>query len=207
MKSKKSTALKIGVLVLLVCVVAGIGIFKNTKKAEIPADLFSSSSSHPGEAVASKNSFDAISKAESSEKKAESNPDFTLLVTEKLDLEKLKSYGIPIVIDFGSDSCQACQEMASVLEELNQELRGKAIVKFVDVWKYQNLAQGYPITVIPTQVFFDAKGNPYTPKDAKAMQLNLYSSKDTNKHIFTTHEGVITKEQLLAMLKEMGMKE
>lgn len=97
--------------------------------------------------------------------------------------------------------------MAPVLEELNQELRGKAIVKFVDVWKYQNLAQGYPITVIPTQLLFDAKGNPYTPKDAKAMQLNLYSSNDTNKHIFTTHEGGITKEQLLAMLKEMGLKE
>lgn len=97
--------------------------------------------------------------------------------------------------------------MAPVLKELNEELRGKAIIRFVDVWKYQNFAEGYPISVIPTQVIFDAKGNPYTPKDAKAIELNMYSSKDTNVHIFTTHQGGVTKEQLLAMLKEMGMKE
>lgn len=31
--------------------------------------------------------------------------DFALHVIEKIDLEKLKSYGLPIVIDFGADSC------------------------------------------------------------------------------------------------------
>lgn len=206
-KSKKGIALKIGIPVLLLCAVAGIWIFKNTQKAELPTDLFSSNSSSQVEAAVSQNSSDLISKAESSESKDDSKKDFDLPVTETLDLEKLKSYKVPIIIDFGSDSCIPCKEMAPVLEELNKELRGKAIVKFVDVWKYQNLAQGYPISVIPTQVLFDAKGNPYTPKDAKAMQLNLYSSNDTNKHIFTTHEGGITKEQLLAMLKEMGLKE
>lgn len=190
-KSKKSIAFKIGIPVLLLCVIAGIWIFKNTQ----------------AEAAVSQNSSGLISKSESSVSKDDSKKDFDLPVTETLDLEKLKSYKVPIIIDFGSDSCQACQQMAPILKELNQELRGKAIVKFVDVWKYQNLAQGYPISVIPTQVLFDAQGNPYTPKDAKAMELILYASKDTNEHVFTTHEGGITKEQLLAMLKEMGLKE
>ena len=135
------------------------------------------------------------------------NADFALNVTEKLDLEQLKSYGLPIIIDFGADSCIPCKQMAPVLKELNEELQGKAIIKFVDVWKYQSLAQDYPISVIPTQVLIDSEGNPYTPKDANAIQLNMYSSKDTNKHIFTTHEGGITKEQLLNILKEMGLKE
>jgi thioredoxin 1 len=35
----------------------------------------------------------------------------------------------------------------------------------------------------------------------------MYSSKDTNIHVFTTHEGGITKEQLLSILKEMGLEE
>jgi len=135
------------------------------------------------------------------------NPDFALHVTQKLDLERLKSYGIPIVIDFGSDSCIPCKQMAPVLEELNKELQGKAIIKFVDVWKYQDLAEGYPINVIPTQILIDANGKPYKPSDPEAIQMIMYSKKDTGEHVFTAHEGGITKERLLSALKEMGLKE
>ncbi|HVI42388.1 MAG TPA: thioredoxin family protein [Anaerovoracaceae bacterium] len=134
------------------------------------------------------------------------NLDFELEVTS-LDLDQLKSYGLPIIIDFGSDSCIPCKEMAPVLKELNSELRGKAIVKFVDVWKYPKLAEGYPISVIPTQLFFDKDGKPYTPSDPEGMSMTLYQTKDTNEHIFTAHEGGITKDQLLDALSEMGMEE
>jgi len=183
MKDKKSIIIKIAVPVLVLCVIAGIWVVKNSLKAQPPITNNSSNSSK------------------------QINPDFALDVKKEIDLEKLKSYGVPIIIDFGSDSCIPCQEMAPVLEELNEELQGKAIVRFVDVWKYQSLAEGYPISVIPTQVLFDAKGNPYTPKDANAIALKMYSSKDTNEHAFTTHEGGVTKKELLAMLKEMGLKE
>lgn len=134
------------------------------------------------------------------------NSDFALHVTKELDLDKLKSYGLPIIIDFGADSCIPCKEMAPVLKELNAELNGKAIIRFVDVWKYQELAQGYPIQLIPTQIFFDIEGKPYKPENPEAMQMNLYSTKDTNEHVFTTHEGGMTKDQLLAVLKEMGLE-
>ncbi len=134
------------------------------------------------------------------------NTDFALHVTEEIDLEKLKSYGLPIVIDFGADSCIPCKEMAPVLKELNAELQGKAIVRFVDVWKYQQFAQGYPISIIPTQIFIDANGKPYKPKDPEAKQMKMYSSKDNGEHIFTAHEGGMTKAQILDVLKKMGLK-
>ncbi len=134
------------------------------------------------------------------------NPDFDLYVTAKIDLEELRSYGLPIVIDFGADSCIPCKEMAPVLKELNEELHGKAIVKFVDVWKYPSFADEYPISIIPTQIFIDANGNPYNPGDPTALQMKLYSTRDTGEHVFTTHEGGLTKEQLLTILKEMGLK-
>lgn len=137
---------------------------------------------------------------------AAENPDFSLLVTDSIDLEQLKSYGIPIIIDFGADSCIPCKEMAPVLRELNNELRGKAIVKFVDVWKYQELAQGYPVSVIPTQVLITSEGTPYIPTDESANGVNMYSDKVSGEHIFTTHEGGITKEALLTILEEMGME-
>jgi thioredoxin 1 len=96
--------------------------------------------------------------------------------------------------------------MAPVLKELNEELKGKAIIKFVDVWKYQELAQGYPISLIPTQIFIDANGKPFKPKDPQASQMKMYSTKDKGEHVFTAHEGGMTKDQLLSALKEMGMK-
>ena len=134
------------------------------------------------------------------------NIDFEL-ETSELDLEQLKSYGLPIIIDFGSDSCDACKDMAPVLQELNTELRGKVIVKFVDVWKYPKLAEGYPISVIPTQLFFDKDGKPYAPSNPEGTGMTLYQTKDTNEHVFTAHEGGMTKDQLLDALSEMGMEE
>ncbi|MBU3188504.1 thioredoxin family protein [Clostridium bowmanii] len=134
------------------------------------------------------------------------NSDFALHVTGRLDLKQLKSYEIPIMIDFGADSCIPCKEMSPVLKALNEELRGKVIIKFVDVGQYQSLANDYPISVIPTQVFIDKDGKPYTPKNAEASQMKIYDSKETDEHVFTTHEGGMTKDQILQVLKEMGVE-
>lgn len=131
------------------------------------------------------------------------NPDFALHVEEDFDLEKLKSYGLPIIIDFGADYCQPCKEMAPILEEVNQEMLGKAIIKFVDVQKFYSITEEYPISVIPTQVFYNDKGNPFVPKDPGAYNMKAYSMKDTGEHIFTVHEGGLTKKQLLEIITEM----
>ena len=181
--SRKKQALKIILPLLIVVAIGAIWFAKNAGKPLI-------SESNAGIAATSLK-----------------NPEFALHVTHELDLAKLKSFGLPIIIDFGADSCAPCKEMAPVLEKLNEKLQGKAIIKFVDVWKYQQLAEGYPLRVIPTQVFFDKDGKPYVPSDSQAVQMNLYSLKNTNEHVFTTHEGGMTEAMILAVLKEMGMKE
>ncbi len=130
----------------------------------------------------------------------------TLLVTDSKELEGLRSLGLPVIVDFGADSCIPCKEMAPVLEELNRTLHGKAVVKFVDVWKYKDLAEGYPLRVIPTQFFFDKDGKPFTPSDAKKFQMLLYATEASKEHIFTAHEGGMTRDQLLAVLEEMGVR-
>lgn len=129
-----------------------------------------------------------------------------LAVTDAKELEGLRSLGLPVIVDFGADSCIPCKEMAPVLEELNRTLQGKAVVKFVDVWKYKELAEGYPLRVIPTQFFFDKDGKPFTPSDAKKFQMLLYATEASKEHIFTAHEGGMTREQLLAALEEMGVR-
>ena len=179
----KKNIYKIIIPLLIIFAIGAVWVIKNAETQSIAAD---------------KNGLEGGSLEEAA---------FALHVTDHLDINKLKSYGIPIMIDFGADSCVPCVEMAPVLEQLNKELRGRAIILFVDVWKYQDLLTGYPIRVIPTQLFIDKNGQPYNPSDPQNAQMNIYISKDTNEHLFTTHEGGMTKEMILNALKEMGLEE
>lgn len=138
--------------------------------------------------------------------KAENEEDFALAATA-IDLEALKAYGLPIIIDFGADSCIPCKEMAPVLKTMNSEMQGKAIIKFVDVWKYSDAAANFPIQVIPTQVLFNSDGTPYVPSDTIGIEFTKYSSRDTNEHIFTVHQGGLTEEQMRTILQDMGVKQ
>ncbi|HHX22820.1 MAG: thioredoxin family protein [Tepidanaerobacteraceae bacterium] len=132
--------------------------------------------------------------------------DFALHVTDKLDIDKLKLYGIPIVLNFSADYCIYCQRMEPILTELNAELQGKAIIKIIDLGKNPSLAEDYQISVLPTQIFFDENGEPFEPSDPEAIPMKLNFIRDSREHVFTIHEGALTKDQLLWALKEMGME-
>lgn len=130
------------------------------------------------------------------------------LAISSVDLDEIKSYGLPFVIDFGSDSCIPCKEMAPVLETLHEEWQGKAIVHFVDVWKYSTAANDFPVSVIPTQLFYNADGTPFVPSDELAQEIEfaLYGSEETNGHVFTVHQGGLTEEQMKKIFSEMGVE-
>lgn len=98
------------------------------------------------------------------------------------DYKKALSSGKPFLVDFGANSCLPCRQLRPVLKEIGKEYTGKADILVIDVYKYQNLAQEYKIQLIPTLIFFDAKG----------------------KEIFR-HVGVLEKEKIVAKLKEIGM--
>lgn len=132
------------------------------------------------------------------------NKDFTLEATN-IDLEVLTSYELPIIIDFGADSCIPCKEMAPVLKALNAEMQGAAIIKFVDVWKNEDAANNFPIQVIPTQIFINADGTPYVPSADIKIEFTMYSAKDTNEHVFTVHQGGLTEDQMRRILTDMGV--
>ena len=135
-----------------------------------------------------------------------SNPDF-VLVTKSLDLEQLKSYGLPVMINFGSNGCAPCRAMFPVIQEINAEYQGKVIVKFADVWEDKTLAEGFPLDVIPTQFFFTADGKPYKPSDPDGMGMMLYTNEATGEHIYTAHKGSMTKEMIVEVFQELGVGE
>lgn len=180
---------KILVPIVIVLAVAGIFIFKNLENGKGTAD----------------NQAEAKKSTESTEGIDYSSSEFDLDATEDFDLEEILSYGLPVIIDFGSDSCIPCKEMAPTLEELNEELRGKVIVKFVDVWKNGGAASGIPFKMIPTQFFFDKDGKPYVPSEEDSPFI-MYGHSETGEHLFTAHEGAMGKEDILAVFGEMGVQ-
>ena len=174
---KEKKLVKIIIPVCIVLVVIGIWIFKNIDKG-------------PSEGLIT----------------PKNDGDFLLEATS-IDLEALTSYDLPIIIDFGADSCIPCKKMAPVLKTLNAEMQGKAIIKFVDVWKNGAAANDFPIQVIPTQVFINADGTPYVPSDNIKFQFTFYNYKETGAHAFTVHQGGLTEEQMRAILADMGVTE
>lgn len=71
---------------------------------------------------------------------------------------KALASGQPSVIDLGARTCIPCKQMAPILEELADSYRGKANVLFIDVREDSAAAKRFAIQMIPTQIFFDAKG-------------------------------------------------
>lgn len=93
------------------------------------------------------------------------------------------SSGKPSVIDLGARTCIPCKKMAPILHSLNQELKGKANVLFIDVWENKGAAEKFRVQMIPTQVFFNAQG------------------KEVKRHI-----GFIDKNDILKELQAVGLK-
>jgi len=69
----------------------------------------------------------------------------------------LKS-GKPTMAEFGLGTCQACKKMVPVLAKATARYRGRANIVFVDLDAYPAIAMKYKIAVMPTQIFFNAKG-------------------------------------------------
>lgn len=66
------------------------------------------------------------------------------------------------MIDLGAKSCIPCKMMAPILEKLEAEYHGKADVVFIDVWQNPDEGPKYGIKAIPTQIFYNRKGEEVT---------------------------------------------
>lgn len=91
--------------------------------------------------------------------------------------------GKPTVIDLGARTCIPCKKMAPILEGLSREYQGKANILFIDVREDSDAGDRFKVRMIPTQVFFDAKG------------------KEVNRNI-----GFMDKADLIKGLKAAGLK-
>lgn len=195
---KKDKILKILVPVLIIAIIVGIWFVKNLIETSKRIDSTQETTVKEDATFAEDDTALELISA-----------DFRLRETEAINFEALSAYGLPIIVDYGADSCIPCQAMAPILESANETFAGKAFIKFINVWDYPDAANNVPIQVIPTQVIFDSNGKPFIPSEelAAEIQFDMYYSRDTGEHVFTVHQGGLTEEQMWAILMEMGVTE
>lgn len=89
----------------------------------------------------------------------------------------------PRILELGSMRCQACLEMAKVLDALRASQGARLQVDFIDVFEQPEEAGRYKISLIPTQILFDAAG----------------------KEIFR-HTGYFAHNDILAKFRALGVR-
>lgn len=74
------------------------------------------------------------------------------------DLEPAMRTGKPTVAEFGANACASCREMKVVLGDLERLHGDRYGVFVIDIIQQQEYIARHRIQLMPTQVFFDAKG-------------------------------------------------
>lgn len=75
---------------------------------------------------------------------------------KKLDQESFKTEiakGLTLV-DFYADWCGPCRMLAPVLEQVAQEVKGKAVLAKIDIDQAQQVTTDFQITSVPTLILF-----------------------------------------------------
>jgi thioredoxin 1 len=105
------------------------------------------------------------------------------------DAESQKSFkGVPVkgmvtMVDLGANRCIPCKMMAPILNKMEKQYAGRAAIVFLDVWVDPQPAEYFRIRTIPTQIFFNKKGE------------EVYR-----------HEGFMREEEIVGMLEKLGVK-
>ncbi len=96
---------------------------------------------------------------------------------------KVPVKGMVTILDIGAASCIPCKMMAPILEKLEKKYDGKAAVIFLDVRYHKDAATSFGINGIPTQIFYDKKGN------------EVYR-----------HLGYLSEDAIVTQFKKMGVE-
>lgn len=68
--------------------------------------------------------------------------------------ELISGSELPVLVDFYATWCGPCKIMASILEEVNDQMRDRLQIVKIDSDKYEDLASEYHIYALPTLVLF-----------------------------------------------------
>lgn len=104
-----------------------------------------------------------------------------VLTTNRLDIDFAK-YQVTF-LELGADRCIPCKKMQPIMKEIAAAFPDRVQVVFYDVWKDPGPGEKYRVQLIPTQIFLDQKGRE-----------------------IARHVGLFPKEEILELLKKLGIR-
>jgi len=107
----------------------------------------------------------------------------TSTAAQAAEAKEIPAKGMVTMVDLGAKKCVPCKMMAPVMEKVEKDYQGKALIHFFDVWEDREPAMRFRIRAIPTQIFFD---------------------KET-KEVYR-HEGFMSEADIVSQLTKMGVK-
>lgn len=132
------------------------------------------------------------------------------LFVSQIDEEALRSSGQPVMIQFFSTTCVPCMSMMDDLRAFYSENYGSVRVVALNIGEYPEAAMSYPVSVIPTQLFFTSDGENYIPSQriiASVGNFVQYTYRDTGELAYVVHQGVLTKSQMERIAADAGRSE
>ena len=108
---------------------------------------------------------------------------FSLSNGQSSSIPEVPAKDMVTMVDLGAKKCIPCKMMASIVESLEKDYKGKASIIFIDVWETSGQYARFGINKIPTQIFYDKTG----------------------KEVYR-HEGFLSKNSIVAELEKLGVK-
>lgn len=75
------------------------------------------------------------------------------LTDATFEQEVLKS-NLPVLVDFWAEWCGPCRQLAPIIDQIAQEMKGRLKVCKMDVQAHTGVASNYQIAAIPTLLLF-----------------------------------------------------
>lgn len=127
---------------------------------------------------------------------------------EEIHLDSVLEKKTPVILYFGSECCSTCEDVVTALNAVAKEVGDRGILQFVNTGIHPDTVKEYPITIAPSQVIFDGEGRPYQPGSeiSEELEFQQHFSEETGEQDYTIHEGALSKEQMLAIFHDMGVK-